>query len=104
MQDFIPAGGRCGTRACWKSTRKGFIYSDRKLRHGNTTGIVLQRGGDGFAKILIKGKGVGLGVPTLPLQQDSTVRMQLTNGNLCWSATYSGNIKNTAAEFKAKPD
>ncbi|MFQ5666661.1 MAG: TolB family protein [Candidatus Binatia bacterium] len=98
MAHRIPAGGQ------WRPTQKGFQYRDR---FGTADGIVRVRlagGSDGRAKIVIKGRGACLGVPALPLLQDTTVTVQLSNGTTCWEAQYSTNRSNEPERFKATSD
>jgi len=65
---------------------------------------LLKAGDDGKAKILVKGKGAGLALPS-PLGVELPVTVQLQDGNCrCWEAKYFevGVKKNEADQFKAK--
>ena len=99
----IPAGGTCGGGPCWTGTNKGYKY---KNKTGNTDGIqevVLVAGPSGRTKIVIKGKGVGLHPPTLPIDLRRPVLMQLQADNgQCWQAEYVSALKNTPIGFRAK--
>jgi hypothetical protein len=105
LRKHIPAGGTCGTRPCWRESTQNFRYRDSRLNNGPVSSILLHQGlTDGKARIVIRAKGDELGLPTLPLDQQTTVTVQLSNGTACWEAQYSTNSKNTATDFAAKPD
>jgi hypothetical protein len=50
----------------------------------------------------MKGKGVNLSMPTMPLSLD--VRAEMRGNGMCWSTihTATGTIRNDEAQFKAK--
>lgn len=87
--------------AGWRAAGTGFSFSGA----GTAVGAVkLKAGAAGIATIGLKGKGVCSGVPTLPLTQSPTVRVQLSNGTTCWEADYGTHALNTADRFKARAD
>jgi cysteine-rich repeat protein len=102
-----PAGGFCAGKPCWTSTKKGFTYVDKELTPDGLHKIILQQGADGQAKIVLKGRGALLDVPTLPIAASGlpvTVQLKNTDG-VCWEAVYSTGIsKNLTTEFKAKSE
>ena len=104
MSEHISGGALCGDTPCWKDRNKGFRYKDAKLVNGPVNLLVLTEGGDGQAKITLKAKGETLTMPSLPLHQDGTVTVQLTDGTMCWDGHYDTNIKNDTFEFKARAD
>jgi hypothetical protein len=65
--------------------------------------VVLKAGTNSAAKIVLKGKGSALRMPSLPLTAPLTVQLGASNGE-CWQAVYSKPITNTADQFKAKAD
>ena len=95
MNLSVPAGGTCSGKPCWKATRSGFKYKDKLGTSNGVTALNLQSGVDGKAKILAKGKGTSLSVPTLPLDQTTPVHVQLINSTTpaCWDASYSTPAK-----------
>ncbi len=104
---LAPAAGTCRGKACWKSTKKGFVYKDADATPQGLTGLGLFSGGVGKAKVTAKGKGVlltlpALGTVTFPL------RVQLERENAgagqCWEATYSAATKNDGKVLKAKSE
>ena len=100
-----PAGGQCAGRDCWKAlSTTGFRYKDKELTPDGLDTIILKAGDDGKAKIIVKGKGAGLILPSpLDVELPVTVQLQSTNGE-CWQAGYFpvGVKKNEADMFKAK--
>jgi hypothetical protein len=99
----IPAGSP------WEAiSDKGFKYNDSTTAADGIQKVLLKSGASGKAKILVKGKGANLQVPTLPLAQDQKVIVQLKRNLLdgeCWEARFSGpTIKNDDKTFKDKND
>jgi hypothetical protein len=104
MTASVPPGGICGKKACWKPTKRGFTYANKALAPDGVQQLVLSDGAvAGKAKIVAKGKGLNVDMPTLPLA--APVRVQLKNtAGVCWEAEYSTPSKNEGAQFKAKAD
>jgi cysteine-rich repeat protein len=98
------AGGTCAGSVCWKATSSGFKYVDRENSPHGLNKIVLKAGGDGGAKVVLKGKGELLDMPAMPV--GTPVLVQLSGGTTCWEATYSdaGLAKNDGTLFKGKSD
>jgi cysteine-rich repeat protein len=85
-----PAGGTCDGRPCWSETTRGFAYRNPDLVPGGLFKVELKAGAAGRAKIVVKGRGGHLGMPSLPLRQDATITVQLRNSaGDCWAASYS---------------
>ncbi|MFT5429920.1 MAG: hypothetical protein ACI9OJ_000593 [Myxococcota bacterium] len=101
----IPPGGECAGRPCWKSKgTKGFSYSDKDTGAEGISKISFKTG-TGRAKIKMKGKGVNLRTPALPLVQSSATTIQLfkLDEPECFQTTFSTPAtKNTADSFKDK--
>ena len=112
---FVPAGGLCeNNRPCWKATGHGATAGFKYKRNDGTpngiTAISLKAGSTARAKIAVKGKGLLLDVPGLPLAEaPSPARVQLLNstpGN-CWEASYSPPAQSGPTDtesFKDKND
>ena len=100
MSEHVAAAAVCGTKPCWKATASGFRYTDTKLQNGAISSLLLRQGANGRARITLKGKGTGLGLPILPLSEPVTV--QLSNGAACWEAHYSDSTVDYSLEYKAK--
>ena len=65
--------------------------------------LVSKAGSDGKAKVLVKGKGVRLGMPVLPLAVPVRVQLASASG-ACWEAEFqsAGVIENTTSRFSAR--
>ncbi|MCC6763081.1 MAG: hypothetical protein IT293_00315, partial [Deltaproteobacteria bacterium] len=98
-----PAGGTCGTKPCWKAIKGGFKYNDKLYTPDGLQQILLKSGAATKTKILVKGKGIDLPMPTLPLTTMVTVQLKSESG-VCWEARYSATQKNLAEQFRAKAD
>ncbi len=107
-QGLVPVGGLCSGKPCWKSTRKGFRYSDKLLLSDGVKLINLKSGAAGKSKIIFKGQGSTLNLPRLPLNQDQRVIAQLKNDDgagECWEARFTGPPrKNVDDLFRDKGD
>jgi hypothetical protein len=89
-----PADGQCADRDCWKAKGvnpvggRGYRYKDRLGTPDGLELVLLRPGGDGRAKMSVKGQGPLLQLPApddvdLPL----LVQLQATNGE-CWEARF----------------
>ena len=104
MRATAPAGGRCGTKPCWKARRgKSFVYADPGRTPDGLFGVQLKSGAAGKAAITVGGSGDALPLPTLPLGLPITVQVQAGQGP-CWEATYTtaGTKKNTSTTFNGR--
>jgi len=103
---FVPGGGVCDGKPCWKEIGKGFKYKDATAANGGISGLLLKFGEAGKAKLVAKGKGPNLDTPALPLSQDEAVIVQLSSQTgVCWEARYGPPAKtNDAEQFKDKGD
>jgi hypothetical protein len=104
IEAALPAGGDCGGVPCWKATAKGFKYKDKA--GGNAiVNALLNGGGAGKSKVVVKGRGAALGV-SLPVQQSTRVRVQLrSDGASCWESTFeSPASKSSEIKFTDKDE
>ena len=103
-----PAGGMCGSKACWKqlggASPKGFKYQDPDLTPSGTQIVILKAGAADKAKILVKGKGANLPATTaFPQDTDVTAQLVRSDGGVCWQAVYPAPaLKNSGGKFKDK--
>jgi hypothetical protein len=65
--------------------------------------LKLRAGLAGASKVILKGKGVNLTMPTLPLTPKVTLQVRNDNGE-CWDAEFSTPVQNLGDRFKAKAD
>ncbi len=104
----VPAGGTCGTKACWKAIpSKGYKYGDKGLSSDGVKKLLLKGDVAGKSKLLIQGKDGNLPLPTLPLDPNGPVIAQLSSSDPnrpCYeeTLTQASVIKNEAKQFKAK--
>ncbi len=97
-----PAGGRCGTKPCWRSIGAGFDYRDRELTPEGVARLTLKPPAGGVGRITLKATGDYLAMPALggfvlPL------RAQLQAGTgACWEATFSTPTDDSAQQFRAR--
>ena len=89
----------------WAKTAAGFKYTNKTPTGNQPQQITLHAAEAGKAKISVSGKGDGLPMPELPLEQSPKVIVQLQNSaGMCWEAEYSSATKNSITQFKAKSD
>ncbi len=103
LLSMAPPAGTCAGKPCWKSIKGGFKYKDKDLTPDGLSFLLEKAGAALAAKIIVKGKGPNLAVPTLPLTPTVTVQLKKNDDpGICWQATYSTTIKNLPEQFKAK--
>jgi uncharacterized delta-60 repeat protein len=101
-----PAGGTCHNRPCWKALNgKGFKYADRDATPNGDIANQLKTGDAGKAHALVRGKGVDLNLPALPLPLPVRAQLRASNG-MCWEADFSsaGVKANDTTQFNGKSD
>jgi hypothetical protein len=105
----LPAVTGCPTGSCWRSLGKashptGFAFRNRA---GTPDGIVAARlvaGGDGQARIVVKGRGSHLPTPPLGLGLPVTVELVIADasGSACWQTTFGTASRDDTGELDAK--
>jgi cysteine-rich repeat protein len=93
--------------SAWKALgSKGYKYIDLAATAGGVKNVLLKGGAEDKAKLLVKGKGMGLADPTLPLGGGTTgIRAQLTNqaNGFCWESEFPfSSISADDQSIKAK--
>lgn len=102
MGAVAPAAGICAGKPCWKPTgSKGFAYKDKFATPEGLQVVKLKSGEAGRSKLLAKGKGADLAMPSLPLEGPVVVQLS-AEGGACFEATYTTPLKNDATQYKAK--
>src|SRR5262249_34583559 len=90
LRAVAPAGGMCGSRACWKSTSAGFTYANSDATPEGLTKLTLKSGTAGKASISLAGKGTNLPAGALPIQATPSATVEIHNSaGECWGATFS---------------
>jgi CSLREA domain-containing protein len=103
----LPAGATCGGNECWTPLgtppgARGWRYRDATRSRRGLDSILMKPGADGQARIIVKGKGSNVGLPT-PLGIDLPLTVQLQrDGGACWEASYGSPTVRTDTLFKAK--
>jgi hypothetical protein len=104
----MPAGGTCGVKPCWTSpSAMSLKYKDGDLTPDGAQLLRLQQGlVDGKAKIICKGKGLNLDMPsTSTIVGPVDVQLKRTGGGPCFGAKYSAPfLKQDGSTFKDKAD
>lgn len=101
----VPGAGNCAGKPCWKEVGKGFVYKDKGLTPDGILVAKLLEGSSDDAKMIVKGKGAALALPSL-VGLDDVIDVQLQkDGGPCWGARYSPPFKKSdAAALKAVSD
>lgn len=88
----------------WTANATGYKYKSRTGFPSGVRNVLLKSGTTGKTKIIIKAKGVPLGMTNLGVL-DLPLTVQLSNGTQCWESTFSGAgvQRNTPQLFKARP-
>lgn len=106
LASTIPAGGTCGTKACWKALggAGGYRYRNRAATPEGVTALKLKIAGQGELQLLVKGKGADLPMPALGLVTPVTVQLAISEGGQtdCWEATFASALHDDASIFRAK--
>src|SRR5207237_5092503 len=76
-----PPDGTCAGRPCWRVSTGRVAYGDRGLSPDGIAKLDVRAGSDGAARIALKGRGINLGLPPLPLAEDPRVVLQLLNAS-----------------------
>jgi hypothetical protein len=101
LRATLPAGGTYAGAPCWKPTSSGFKYTDPELTPDGLHVVQLEAGGDGRAKIVVRG-GANLHMPGLGLALPVTVRLHRADGGPCWGPTFPFPSRNVPGRFKAR--
>ncbi len=99
-----PAGGQCGARPCWRSSRGGFAYGDRDAASDGLRVVRVRAAAGKSAKMRVRGKGPGL--PLTGSLAVPSVRAQLLvsdgDGTRCWESDFDNPSISTPTRFKAR--
>jgi hypothetical protein len=103
----MPAGGTCPTRECWRDRGTQFLYKDKEATPDGMTLAKLAVGvRDGDTKIILKGRGANLALPSLlDISGVLDVRLHRSSGADCWGASFSPPFRSQdASKLKAASD
>ena len=104
-----PAGARCGSRACWRRTRRGFEYRDSGARDGLSE-VSIEAGHAGAMHARAAGHGRRLSLPALPIEGSQLTdnaglifKLKRTDDDsVCWETDFSQIDVNGAHAFRAR--
>jgi len=86
----VPAGGTCGTKPCWKTTKYGFAYKNKAATPDGAVAFVVKSGIDGKASVKVAAKTASLAMPSFPPVALPVVAQVInTSNNTCFTATFS---------------
>lgn len=85
----------------WRATARGFRYENAASTPSGIHKLVLQGGGDGHARIILKGRGAALARPALPIAAPPVHAQLVTGQGACWETALCTVRRNTAATFVA---
>jgi hypothetical protein len=90
----------------WSANGSGYKYRNPNGSSDGMQSIRLIAGADRRAKILVKGKGDNVDMPTLgALAGPITMQLHQSSGGVCWSATYSSPfLRQDSSIFKDRAD
>jgi hypothetical protein len=104
-----PAGGACLGKPCWlRDLVHGKVrYTDKEGTPDGINKLQAKSGAAGKGKLILKGKGANLAMPTLGLTLPVTARIVRSDGPGCWESRFSidANVyRNDPTQFRAKSD
>jgi hypothetical protein len=107
MEAIAAGGGTCGGEPCWEAISNGYRVLDASAAQNGLTKILLR--GHPVAsrtRLLFKGQGESLPLPTLPFSSadDVLVRVHNSTTGSCWGADFTPGdvLRNDAEMFKAR--
>jgi hypothetical protein len=99
-----PAAQHCAGKTAWSGGLTGYKYKCKDGTPEGVTGLALRFGDTGRPKIMLKGRGVALQAPALPMVPPVTVQLRNSGGS-CWEAVYGASpAKNGPTQYQAKSD
>jgi hypothetical protein len=103
LEAVAPAGGACAGQPCWRETSTGYRYADRERTPDGLSKILLRAGGQGRARITLKGKGANLEPEAPPYVGSVTAQLRSEDG-VCWDADYPTPSVNGPDRYDAMSD
>lgn len=102
----LDPGGTCGSKPCWKTKPTGFAYAGRAGEKGpGLTAAKLTARSGGALVLAVKGKGVRLAPPAVPLPSPVTLQLHNARDGSCWGARFHAGITTNAdGRFHARSD
>jgi Domain of unknown function (DUF4082)/Putative metal-binding motif len=100
LSALAPKDASCAGAPCWKTTASRFRYRNDDLTPDGLATIVLRTGKAGG--IAVRGRGVNLALPGLPLTAPVAVQLVRTDDGGCWESTIATPAVNSATRFRGR--
>jgi hypothetical protein len=87
---FAPAGGTCRGKPCWRRRGLRVNYANPEQTPDGLRQVLVQLKPFRSGRVSVKGRGLNLGLPSIPLAQQDRVIVQLMNSDgACWGAEFT---------------
>jgi hypothetical protein len=100
LNALAPRDGSCAGAPCWKATDSRMKYRNTDLSPDGLSTIVFRTGRAG--RIVVKGRGANLAMPSLPLTAPVAVQLRRTDGGGCWESTIETPLVDSATRFRGR--
>ena len=100
LNALAPCDGSCAGAPCWKATASRMKYRNTDLSPDGLSTIVFRTGRAG--RIVVKGRGANLAMPSLPLTAPVAVQLRRTDGGGCWESTIETPLVDSATRFRGR--
>jgi hypothetical protein len=100
LSALAPQDASCAGAPCWKATDRRLRYRNADLSPDGLSVIVFRTGKAG--RIVVKGRGADLAMPSLPLTAPVAVQLRRTDGGACWESTIETPRVNSATRFQGR--
>jgi len=97
----VPRGADVSGVASWHPLAVGVKYTDTAGASSGITKVKIVPG-TGSGQILVKGKGAGLGMPTLPATLPFTAQLVNLDNGVCWETPFAAAKLNVAGKVVAQ--
>jgi hypothetical protein len=86
----------------WSTINRGFQYRDKALTRFGIQKIKIRTGTPSLgAYVQVKGKGAGIGNPTLPVTTPITAQFVNVDNGKCWSSQFTTTRTNESSRVTA---
>ncbi|MBI3249188.1 MAG: DUF4215 domain-containing protein [Deltaproteobacteria bacterium] len=100
-----PAGGTCGSKACWKAIRHGYQLTDPNLTRGPVKLLSVLAGKAKTTRVQVNGRGTALKVPSVASLTGPVVTQLVNASGTCWESRFSAPfLLRTGSSFLDKAD
>jgi hypothetical protein len=97
----VAPAGPCPRGACWRRTRRGFTFADRRATDG-LDHLTLQAGSGGRTRFFASGGRSPAVLPALPADPGLRIELRrLDDPAICWAAEHGTVRRNTTRRYRA---